>query len=178
MDQAATTTTHKNKYLLLAILLLVLIILGVLAWLFIPRLTTSKNTAAVDSFFDSQNAVVSGKVTTIVDKIITIENKKGIKRSFSVSPAYTVMTTNEQGAITPSNDLSKVEIGKQYSLNLSLGVEGKLEITTIMSFTDMAVPSTGIVPPPPAVAASSPTVASRSASPTPRVEVETKNSEE
>lgn len=178
MDTMPQNTPRKYNYFIPLIVVFILIVIcGIIYGFYLLKYSAPKTSEG--AFFDSELAMVSGKVTQIKDNMITVENKKGVKRSFPLSPAYTVMTTTEQGVITSSADLTKVEVGKQFSINLSLGTQGNLEITTIMPAIDTNMPP--IAPAeitPPVTNMPSPATASRSAAPTPQAQKDSENSEE
>jgi len=125
----------NNRIYIIIIVFLLLSMIG-MSTLLIVNTRSASNKMTEESFFDTQNAIVTGTIKNTSNNMITIINKKGLEKTLPMSPAFSVMTTNDQGMLMPSNDLSKVELGKQYSLNINTGVEGRLEVITIMGATN------------------------------------------
>ncbi len=154
----------NNRIYIIIIVLLLLALIG-MSTLLIVNTRSVTNKLTDESFFDTQNAIVTGTIKNTSNNMITIENKKGIEKTLPMSPAFTVMATNEQGMLNPSTDLSKVELGKQYSLNLGTGIDGRLEVITVMNSTSTAPSATApeLTSPPPAPPVTTPKVATSSA---------------
>ncbi len=164
METMPQETPRKNNYtILLLIVITVIVLSSIIFGVYLLRKSTTAETSE-RSFFDSEIAMVLGLVTQIDDKKVTIENKDGIVQTFPFSPTFTIMTPNDQGVITPSNDISKIATGKKYSITLSLGPEGTLEITSVMPAVEPNQPVQPVVNPPAFTPApSAPTTATRSA---------------
>lgn len=138
MDTSLPPTSRKFNFVPIILIVLILIIISALIYGF--YLFQASRSAKSAPFFDTQLATVTGKVVQTRSNQITIENKHGEKRTFGISSIATFMAISEQGEIMPTTDLSELEIGRQFSMNLSLGTSGELEITAIMPVTESGNP--------------------------------------
>lgn len=146
-------TSHKTLYFVIAGVILLLVLLVSALYFFGSKSLFTKKADPTDSFYDSQSAMVLGKVTAVGTETITVENKKGVSKELPLSKTLTILTVDEKGMATTSSDLKKLETGKTFSLNLVSGSEGQLEVTNVMP--DL-ISTPAIMPPvdgaPPAVA--------------------------
>jgi hypothetical protein len=148
MDTMPPTTSHKKLYLVIAAILFLVVVLAILLHLFVIKPHIMKRSDSNEPFYDTQNAMVIGKILSVGDNTITFENKKGIKKELPLSKTLTIITLDEKGLTTTSTDLKKIETGKILSLNLAGGENGNLEVTVIMPDVS-SIPPGEVAPPPP-----------------------------
>lgn len=117
--------------LLTFILVLIMVISSAISYFGISKLGGSRSASSDISFFDTQNAMVTGTITEAKDNIITIQNKKGDKKEFKASKIIMIMggkqnSNNSAG----SSDLKSIEKGKEYMVTL-IAANGELEVSSV-----------------------------------------------
>lgn len=155
-------SSSKGIYILLIIILIVVILSSGINFLRLPVLSSNKGVlTAGDTFFDTQNASLSGKVTKVDGSTITIENKNGVSRQFTAAKFLTVPVVTSSGNLsTPSADLKTLETGKEYTIFLTVQ-NGGFEVINLMPVLAGSIVPGGNAPAP------LPVAATRSAAPVP-----------
>ncbi len=137
-------TFNKKIYVLLIIITIgVLIMLGLnLLSRFginIPWMGSSQN--QTDSFFEAQNATLTGTITKISGGKATVKNKQGKSKEFKI--AKNVVISGSSSAIpNPGQplDLTKIKTDEEVVIFFT-AVNNQFEITSIAKTTVIAPPS-------------------------------------
>lgn len=96
-----------------------------------PGSSSLNSTSTYDqTFFDTQNASVNGKIAKIAGNNVTIENKKKGSIEAVVSPEV-IITDNSTGEIaSPSGDLKNIKLNTETFINFQF-INGKFQVTNI-----------------------------------------------
>lgn len=144
--------SNKLFFIIIAVLVVVLVVAGLyVSGRLLPgsvSQVTSIVPAGVNSFFDSQNAMVNGEITKVTGDTITVKNKNGASRDFKVSKTALITTAQQNsgaGAMpaTPSSDLKNIQIGKQAMISFTMN-NGEFEVNSIFPALELPAGS----PPP------------------------------
>jgi hypothetical protein len=145
---------EKFSYLIIVILIVVSLMTGLVGY----YLGSNKNktqpitqfpnsqTSSPNSFFDSVQSSVKGKITNFDSnsKTITFQNTKNEEQSYQLANNVFIATIPEKGnPATPSTDIKKIETGKNAFLNLNSdnGVFKVNVITYVSSLTPPQPPN-------------------------------------
>jgi hypothetical protein len=85
-----------------------------------------------NSFFDNQNASLTGKITKINNGTMTVQNKKGASQSFPVSDTIIINKIDEKTGLptSPSKDINTLELNKEVVISL-ISQNGEFKIMSI-----------------------------------------------
>jgi len=82
-----------------------------------------------EQLFESQTAIITGKVTAISENSIEVENSRGIKGTVELAQNFTISDMFNPLA-TPSGDIKRIPTGKDVQIILNF-IDGKYQAITI-----------------------------------------------
>ena len=87
----------------------------------------------LDPIFIDQIGTITGKVTQVSGKSITIVNQNGVTESFNIAQTFAnyLNPSNSNSNATPSADMSKIQVNKNAAISLKLNAAGAYEVVSI-----------------------------------------------
>ena len=127
-------TAQRGIYFLLLLILILVAVSTSFSVMQAMGMSVGAKSSTESNFFDSENANLVGTISAVKDNMITVQNKKGVKRTFKASQTLIIGSSNLDPKNPGNNDLKNLDLAKQYSINF-IANSGELEVNSIIPYS-------------------------------------------
>lgn len=136
----AVTSKDSSKFIIAALVIILLLVGGWIGYALgsanknvLPQSTRETSTSAgFNPIFTSQEAFISGQITGISGKTITITGANDKTENFNAAPGFGVyMTSAKNPSATVSADIKSIQLNRPATIDLRLNSAGVYEVQSV-----------------------------------------------